>query len=147
MYLILRTQKHAKVGLPLLLPRAHVSVTKAPNIKFLLSLTTLTIVRVGTFPSHLAWNVVLAQPSLVARQHTLQCPACGNHSPSFVVKFSGPEDNISDSKGGTTLLKKGVLNQHTFYVQKTTHLKVCYSSTPLGVLFACPENNTPLGVF
>ena len=46
-----------------------------------------------------------------------------------------------------TLLKKGVLNQHTFYVQKTTHLKVCYSSTPLGVLFACPENNTPLGVF
>ena len=45
------------------------------------------------------------------------------------------------------LLKKGVLNQHTFYVQKTTHLKVCYSSTPLGVLFACPENNTPLGVF
>jgi hypothetical protein len=47
----------------------------------------------------------------------------------------------------TTLLKKGVLNQHTFYVQKTTHLKVCYSSTPLGVLFACPENNTPLGVF
>ena len=47
----------------------------------------------------------------------------------------------------TTLLKKGVLKQHTFYVQKTTHLKVCYSSTPLGVLFACPENNTPLGVF
>ena len=46
-----------------------------------------------------------------------------------------------------TLLKKGVLKQHTFYVQKTTHLKVCYSSTPLGVLFACPENNTPLGVF
>jgi hypothetical protein len=49
--------------------------------------------------------------------------------------------------GSTALLKKGVLNQHTFYVQKTTHLKVCYSSTPLGVLFACPENNTPLGVF
>ena len=47
----------------------------------------------------------------------------------------------------STLLKKGVLNQHTFYVQKTTHLKVCYSSTPLGVLFACPENDTPLGVF
>ena len=45
------------------------------------------------------------------------------------------------------LLKKGVLKQHTFYVQKTTHLKVRYSSTPLGVLFACPENNTPLGVF
>jgi hypothetical protein len=36
--------------------------------------------------------------------------------------------------GTTTLLKKGELNQHTFYVQKTTHLKVCYSSTPLGVL-------------
>ena len=50
-------------------------------------------------------------------------------------------------KSVATLLKKGVLKQHTFYVQKTTHLKVCYSSTPLGVLFACPENNTPLGVF
>ena len=55
--------------------------------------------------------------------------------------------NIKYQKLFHALLKKGVLNQHTFYVQKTTHLKVCYSSTPLGVLFACPENNTPLGVF
>ena len=47
-----------------------------------------------------------AQPSLVARQHTLQFPACGNHSPSFVVKCSGSDDNISDSKGGTKCIVK-----------------------------------------
>ena len=85
---------------------SHVLVAKPPNIKFLLSLTTLTIVRVGTFPSHLAWNVVPAQPSLVARQHTLQFPAFGNHSPSFVIKFSGSDDNISDSNDGTKCIVK-----------------------------------------
>jgi hypothetical protein len=44
---------------------------------------------------------VAAQPSLVARQQTLQLPSWGNHSLSFVVRFRGSDDNISDSKCAT----------------------------------------------
>ena len=57
--------------------------------------------KVGTLPSQLLWNVEPAQPSLVARQHAVQFPVFGNHSPSIFVKSDGSFDNIWESKSWT----------------------------------------------
>ena len=63
----------------------------------LLFLTTLTIVMVGTLSSHLEWNALAFQPSVVARQQTLQFPVSGNHSPSFLEKFFDSDDRMFES--------------------------------------------------
>ena len=59
------------------------------------------MIKVGTLPSQLLWNVEAAQPSLVARQHAVQLPVFGNHSPSVFVKSDGSLDNIWESKSST----------------------------------------------
>ena len=78
------------------LPPFHDIVAYPPNMN-LLVFSTLTKVIVGTLSSHLEWNSLALQPSLVARQQTLQFPVFGNHSPSFFEKFFDSDDRMFES--------------------------------------------------